>query len=101
MAGDKGGKLRGVIYERIDILLYLAEDALRRNDESHARRYVFLARKLSTRHNCRLSPLDKVRFCKSCGLPMVVGINARVRLRKRTKTAEYKCGCGNSAHFKY
>ena len=97
----KREKLRDIIYERIDILLYLAEDALKRNDEAHARRYVFLARKLSTRHNCRLTSLDKVRFCKSCGIPMVVGLNTRVRLRKRTKTAEYRCGCGKSTHFKY
>jgi len=101
MAEKKGGSLREIIYERIDILLYLAEDALKRGDTPHARRYVFLARKLSTRHNCRLQPLDKVRFCKSCGLPTVVGLNARVRLRKRTRTAEYRCGCGKSAHFKY
>ncbi|HIH19309.1 TPA: hypothetical protein HA225_05010 [Candidatus Micrarchaeota archaeon] len=97
----KGGKLRDIIFERIDILLSLAEQALKRGEEAHARRYVFLARKLSTRHNCRLTPFHKVRFCKCCGLPMVVGINASVRLRKRTRTAEYLCGCGKSAHFKY
>lgn len=101
MAEKRGGSIREIVYERIDILLYLAEDALKRADLPHARRYVFLARKLSTRHNCRLQMVDKVRFCKSCGLPMVVGLNAKVRLRPRTKTAEYRCGCGGSRHFKY
>ncbi len=101
MAEKKGGSLRDIIYERIDILLYLAAKALKSGDEKHAKRYVFLARKLSTRHNCRLQAVDKVRFCKSCGLPMVVGLNTQVRLRPRTKTAEYKCGCGKSAHLKY
>lgn len=94
-------RLREIIYERIDILLMLAERALRQGNEARARRYVFLARKLSARHNCRLPHAYKARFCKSCGLPMVVGLNAKVRLRKRTRTAEYRCRCGKSAHFKY
>lgn len=101
MAEKRGGSIREIVYERIDILLTLAAKALKSGDEKHAKRYVFLARKLSTRHNCRLQMVDKVRFCKSCNLPMVVGLNAKVRLRKRTRTAEYKCGCGKSAHFKY
>lgn len=48
--------MRQIIYERMDILLSLAAAALRKGDEKHAKRYVFLARKLSTRYNCRFSP---------------------------------------------
>ncbi|MEM2137892.1 MAG: ribonuclease P Rpr2/Rpp21/SNM1 subunit [Candidatus Anstonellaceae archaeon] len=93
--------LREIIYERIHILLELAAKALRKKDEKYAKRYVFLARKLSTRYNCRLQPEDKMKFCKSCGMPSVLGLNTNVRLRKRTKTAEYICSCGSSRHFKY
>ena len=93
--------VREIVYERIGILLTLAEKALRAGDEKHAKRYVFLARKLSTRYNCRLEKKDRVRFCKSCGMPRIIGKNTRVRLRKRTRTAEYACSCGEIAGFKY
>jgi len=93
--------IRGIIYERINILLNLAAAALRKKDEKHAKRYVFLARKLSTRYNCRMSRQQRSKFCKSCGLPLVHGLNVKVRLRKRTKTAEYLCSCGHAIRFKY
>lgn len=98
---EKSGPLREIIYERIHILLGLAAKALRKNDEKYAKRYVFLARKLSTRYNCRLSREDRMKFCKSCGMPSIIGLNTKVRLRKRTKAAEYLCSCGESRHFKY
>jgi len=98
----KGGfPIREIVYERIGILLPLAADAFRKGDLLHARRYVFLARKLSTRYNCRLSPRERAKFCKGCGLPLVPGLNCKVRLRKRTKSAEYACSCGKAARIKY
>ena len=93
--------IREIVFERIGILFTLAEKALRTGDEKHAKRYIFLARKLSTRYNCRLSKKDRMRFCKSCGMPRIVGKNTVVRLRKRTRTAEYACSCGKAAGFKY
>jgi len=92
---------REIVFERMDILLTLAEKALRAGDEKHAKRYIYLARKLSTRYNCRFSKKDRARFCKGCGMPRIIGKNTRVRLRKRTKTAEYLCSCGKAARFKY
>ncbi len=93
--------LRAIIYERISILFDLAAKALKKGNEKYAKRYVSLARKLSTRYNCRLSRQDRMKFCKGCGMPSVAGFNVKVRLRKRTKTAEYTCSCGESRHFKY
>jgi ribonuclease P protein subunit RPR2 len=93
--------IRDIVYERMGILLSLAEEALREKDARHAKRYVFLARKLSTRYNCRFSKTDRARFCKSCGMPRIPGLNTVVRLRKRTRTAEYACSCGKAAGFKY
>ena len=92
---------REIVYERIGILLTLAESALRKGDKTHAKRYVFLARKLSTRYNCRLAKKDRMRFCKPCGMPRVPGLNTKVRLRKRTRIAEYLCSCGKAAGFNY
>jgi len=97
----KQGSLREIIYERIGILLNHAIAAFRKGDEKHAKRYVFLARKLSTRYNCRMRREDRARFCKSCGMPSVVGRNTKVRLRKREKAAEYLCSCGVKRSFKY
>ena len=93
--------IREIVFERIGILFTLAEKALRTGDEKHAKRYIFLARKLSTRYNCRLAKKDRMRFCKSCGMPRIIGNNTTVRLRKRTRTAEYACSCGKAAGFKY
>ena len=93
--------VREIVYERIGILLSLAEKAMRTGEEKHAKRYVYLARKLSTRYNCRLQKKDRMRFCKSCGMPRIIGKNTSVRLRKRTRTAEYACSCGVKAGFKY
>ena len=99
MAQQQG--IRDIVYERIGILLSLAEKAMRAGDGTHAKRYVYLARKLSTRYNCRLPKKDRMRFCKSCGMPRIIGKNTKVRLRKRTHTAEYACSCGKTAGFKY
>ena len=95
------GSVRDIVCERMDILLDLAAKALKSGDEKYAKRYVFLARKLSTRYNCRFSKKDRARFCKGCNLPSAVGFNTKVRLRKRTRTAEYLCSCGESRQFKY
>ncbi|MCX8194673.1 MAG: RNAase P [Candidatus Micrarchaeota archaeon] len=97
----KQGGIQELIRERIDILLSMACRALKEGKEVHARRYVFLARKLSTRFNCRLSPRQKALFCKKCGVPLVAGLNASVRLKKRRRSAEYRCSCGASRYFKY
>jgi RNase P subunit RPR2 len=99
MAQQQG--TRAIVYERIGILLALAEEALRDGGEKHAKRYVYLARRLSSRYNCRFSKKDRMRFCKHCGMPRIAGKNTRVRLRKRTRTAEYLCSCGKAAGFKY
>lgn len=92
---------REIAYERIGILLGLAAQALKKGDKKHAKRYVFLARKLSTRYNCRLPREMRSKFCKGCGLPLVQGLNLKVRLKKRTRTAEYLCSCGSAIRFKY
>jgi ribonuclease P protein subunit RPR2 len=99
MAQQEG--IREIVYERIGILLTLSERALQQGEGKYAKRYVYLARKLSTRYNCRLPKKDRMRFCKSCGMPRVPGLNTKVRLRKRTRTAEYACSCGKTAGFKY
>jgi len=101
MAEKKGGALREIVAERIGILLSLSQSMLRKGDEKRAKRYVYLARKLSTRYNCRFSPRQRLLFCKSCGMPSVPGKNTTVRLRKRQRAAEYLCPCGAARKISY
>ncbi|MCX8197661.1 MAG: hypothetical protein N3F07_00480 [Candidatus Micrarchaeota archaeon] len=93
--------LRQIIYERIDILLRQAASALRAGEPNYAKRYVYLARRLSMRYNCRMQKSQRALFCKSCGMPSVPGLNTKVRLRKRQKAAEHLCSCGGKKQFKY
>lgn len=95
------GQLQNIIYERIGILLGLAQEAIKKGDMKYARRYVFLARKLSSRYNCRMRREDKMRFCKSCGMPSVIGKNTKVRLNSKKHVAEYLCLCGAKRTFRY
>lgn len=93
--------LREIIRERIGILLSLAPLELKKGNLKYAKRYIFLARKLSTRYNCRMGKVERAKFCKKCGLPSIVGLNTKVRLRKRERRAEYLCSCGGKRTFKY
>lgn len=100
-APSQKGSLREIIAERIDLLLALSAAALRKKDEKRARRYIYLAKRLSARYNCRFTKAQRALFCKGCGMPSIAGMNTSVRLRKRTKTAEYACSCGRVRRFGY
>jgi ribonuclease P protein subunit RPR2 len=73
-------KVRQVAQERMDYLLGQARTMLTVQPE-FSKRYVQLARKISTRTKVRLKPLQKQYLCKNCGILLVPGINARVRIR--------------------
>lgn len=59
----------------------LFEQALVR--PSFSRRYVALARKMSSRHKVPIPARWKRRFCKACGAFWVPGRNCTVRVRSR------------------
>jgi ribonuclease P protein subunit RPR2 len=67
--------------ERIIKLFSQAEDSFREHPEL-SKRYVVLARKLSTRYKVRLTPSQKRLFCKNCNSYLKNGINCRVRLER-------------------
>ncbi|MGB9636672.1 MAG: ribonuclease P protein component 4 [Thermoplasmata archaeon] len=48
----------------------------------HARRSLYLARKIGMRYNVRLPAVIKRAFCKHCYTLFVPGKNARVRVKK-------------------
>ncbi len=89
-----------LVRERVDYLIALAAATVK-GDEKRAMRYVHLAIRLSSRHRLPLGRERKRLFCPSCHRPWVAGYNLTVRLRPRTRRAEYKCACGESRFFAY
>jgi ribonuclease P protein subunit RPR2 len=70
-----------IAFERIVKLFDQAEEIFREHPEL-SKRYVVLARKLSTRYKVRFTPVQKKLFCKNCNAYLKVGVNSRTRLEK-------------------
>jgi ribonuclease P protein subunit RPR2 len=70
-----------IALDRIDKLFAQAEDSFKEHPEL-SRRYVVLARKLSTRYKVKFSSGQKRLFCKSCDAYLKEGINCKNRLIK-------------------
>jgi len=91
------GRGPGIARERMD---RLAELAAAEADASLARRYVRMARKISTRHRVRL-PWRLRRFaCRGCNAYLVPGRNCRVRLKNRRVTVTC-LECGRVRRYPY
>jgi ribonuclease P protein subunit RPR2 len=99
------GKMRlavaTVAHERIEILLRQAEE-IHPPDVELSKRYVGLAKKISKRTKVRI-PREKKRYlCKNCGQPLVLGKNARLRLRPVNSRIIISClGCGAIRRYPY
>src|SRR5260370_13269547 len=98
MARGKYGKTRGAVAsvatERFQILLNQAK-SMALTDERLSRRYVSLARKISSRTKVRIPRESKMYLCKGCGLALVPGHNAKIRLRAHTTGIVISClSCG-------
>jgi len=90
-----------VARERIEILLGQARDFLDR-DPKLARRYVELARKISMRTKVRIPTQDKRFLCKGCGLPLIPGRNARIRIIPGNTRIVITClSCGRLRRYPY
>ncbi len=99
------GKMRSAVAtvarERIDILLRQAEEILAK-DVKLSRRYVGLARKISKRTKVRIPREKKHYLCQNCGQPLVLGKNARIRLRPTNSRIIISClGCGAIRRYPY
>ncbi|MDD4878365.1 MAG: ribonuclease P [Candidatus Nanoarchaeia archaeon] len=75
-------KQASIAKERIEKLFSEAEDAFSKEPKL-ARRYVELARKISTRTNTRIPFALKRKFCKKCNAYLVPGKNARIRTKNK------------------
>jgi len=84
---DKSFSQQKIAYERIGKLFEQADSLFKEHPEL-SKRYVILARKLSTRYKMRFTPEQKRLFCKKCDAYLKIGVNSRVRLvhGKRVQT---------------
>jgi len=85
LAWRKGGSVREVARERIEILLTHAKEAFP-TTRPLARRYVELARRIGMKAGVRLTGEQKLFICKGCGSLLVPGVNCRVRTRSEYGT---------------
>lgn len=98
------GKMRSAVAtvarERIDILLRQAEETSPKNP-TLSKRYVGLAQKISTRTKVRIPREKKHYLCKNCGQPLVLGKNARVRVRPNSGIIITCLSCGAFRRYPY
>ena len=97
--GRSRAEVASVARERIEILI---ENARRKveDNESLSRRYVDLARRISERTKVRIPRESKKYLCKICGIALVPGVNARVRLHARNSGLVITClSCGTVKRY--
>jgi ribonuclease P protein subunit RPR2 len=82
--------------EAIEHLLSLAEEATKKNEKDLARRYVYLARKISMKHRVRIG--ERKNWICQCGSYLVPGVNCRVRVKDNWITVFCE-ECGSYKRF--
>ena len=97
--GKTRDAVASVARERIEILIGQAKEMAEKNEDL-SRRYVDLARRISTRTKTRI-PSDVKRYlCKGCGIALVPGHNAKVRLHARNSGIVITClSCGRLRRY--
>lgn len=84
--------------ERINVLTELSTNAIREGNNDRAKRYITLARRIAMKTKVTIP--KEFRYCKKCYLPMVMGINCRVRLSNHK--VSITCGeCGSIKRMPY
>jgi ribonuclease P protein subunit RPR2 len=98
---SKPNWIKELVRKRIDRLLDLAGGNLKRHPD-RARRYVELARKLSSKYNVPMSGEQKRQICRKCDAFLVPGLNLSVRADARTRAQVYTClECGSARRYGY
>ena len=92
--GKTRNAVASVASERFQILIDQAKK-MALTDEKLSRRYVSLARKISSRTKVRIPKESKMYLCKGCGLALIPGHNAKIRLHAHTTGIVISClSCG-------
>ena len=90
--------------DRIAMLLAYAEArTLEKTAPSKklAKRYVDLARKISSHYQVSIPKGLKYRICRGCGNFLVPGLNCSVRVASSHGYVAYVCECGEERHVFY
>ena len=66
-----------------------------------ARRYLGIARRISSHYKVTIPKEVGKMLCKGCGNLMVPGVNCTVRIVGQRKYVVYKCECGSERHSFY
>ncbi len=91
-------KIARIAAERVSRLAELSRAALREGREDRAKRYVTIAVRICQK--TRTDMPEGFVFCKRCRLPLIPGINQRVRIGDSHITST--CGgCGNIRRMPY
>ncbi len=98
--GKKSHFVRATAWDRIETLYSLALERAREGDLALARRYTTLARKVGMRYTVRIPNRLKRFTCRSCMLPLIPGLNARVRLRNGIEIVTC-LECGHLKRYPY
>ena len=91
-------KIEKIAAERVSRLAELSQAALREGREDRARRYVTIAIRICQKTRVRMP--EGFVFCKKCHLPLVPGINLRVRVVRERVISTCR-GCGNIRRMPY
>ncbi|MCK4717241.1 MAG: RNAase P [Thermoplasmata archaeon] len=91
---------RSIARERIAILYSLAEEAALQGEETRAKRYISLLRKIGMRYNVSIPKKHKVTTCRRCNAFLISGKTAKIRLDKKKLIVEC-LGCGYVRRFPY
>ncbi len=93
VAADRMRRLLGMAEERAKELTDMSKKL--------EKRYVMIARRISTHYKVRIPDGLKHRICKKCGSFMVPGVNCKVRLSSSHGYLVYICDCGAETHSFY
>jgi ribonuclease P protein subunit RPR2 len=99
--GRVRASVSAIAQERIQILLSEARKSLDGNP-TLSKRYTELAKKISMRTKVRIPSSEKRYICKGCGLPLIPGKNARVRILPGNPRIVITClACGTLKRYPF
>jgi len=99
--GSKPKWVKELALSRIEKLLAMAKENLKKHSE-RSRRYVELAKKLSSKYNAPIPSELKRQICRKCNALLVPGSNLSVRTDSKNKVLVYLClECGGKRRYGY
>lgn len=95
--------IRKLAVERMEILfdLAMARTIKNRLSDKLAKRYIKIAKDISTHYKVQMPQNLKRLTCKKCNSVLIPGLNCTVRLASSKRYAIYKCDCGEEKHIFY